>query len=161
MTLWLVRSGKYGERESLALDKGVAVIGWDDLPDLSSLKTRESLYAALESTNPDEKGKTLSNWESQLWPFGHMMAKGDLVVMPLKSRAAIAIGRIIGDYTYRTDLGKARHTRPVEWLKEVQRSSFAQDLLYSFGSFMTVCRVHRNNAEARVAAVLAGKPDPA
>src|SRR6185312_536424 len=28
------------------------------------------------------------------------------------------------------------------------------DLLYSFGSFMTVCTVHRNNAETRVAAML-------
>jgi len=161
MTLWLVRSGKYGEREGLALDNGLAVIGWESLPDLSAVKTREDLYAALEAAYPDEKGKTLSNWESQLWPFAHMMAKGETVVMPLKTRAAIAIGRIAGPYAFRTDLGEVRHTRPVEWVKEVPRSAFAQDLLYSFGSFMTVCRVHRNDAEVRVVAVLNGKQDPA
>lgn len=161
MTLWLVRSGKYGEREALALDNGFAVIGWDAMPDLALLKVREDLYAALETAYPDEKGKTLSNWESQLWPFAHMMAKGDMVVMPLKTRAAIAIGRVAGPYVYRTDLGEARHTRPVEWITEVPRGAFAQDLLYSFGSFMTVCRVHRNDAEARVASVLNGNGDPA
>lgn len=161
MTLWVVRSGKYGERESLALDNGLAVIGWDNLSDLSALSTREALYAALETVFPDEKGKTLSNWESQLWPFAHMMAKGDLVVMPLKTRAAIAIGKVAGPYVYRSDIGEARHTRQVDWLKEVPRSAFAQDLLYSFGSFMTVCRVQRNEAEARVSAVVSGKPDPA
>ncbi len=161
MTLWLVRSGKYGEREALALDNGLAVIGWDAMPDLAALKVREELSAALQDTYPDEKGKTLSNWESQLWPFAHMMAKGDLVVMPLKTRAAIAIGRVAGPYAYRTDLGEARHTRPVEWVTEAPRSAFAQDLLYSFGSFMTVCRVHRNDAEARVASVLNGKGDSA
>ncbi|WP_346864991.1 hypothetical protein [Methanocalculus sp. MSAO_Arc2] len=35
MTLWLVRAGRYGEREQLALEKKIAVIGWDDVPDLS------------------------------------------------------------------------------------------------------------------------------
>lgn len=161
MTLWLVRSGKYGETEALALDNGLAVIGWNSLPDMSSLKGREDLRSALEATYPDEKGKTLSNWESQLWPFARMMAKNDIVVMPLKTRSAIAIGRVADAYTYRTDLGEAHHTRPVEWIKEVPRSAFAQDLLYSFGSFMTVCRVHRNDAELRVTAVLSGKSDPA
>jgi restriction system protein len=161
MTLWLVRSGKYGEQEALALDKGLAVVGWDELPDLSSLKTREDLYAALAAAFPDEKGKTLCNWESQLWPFAHIMATGDTVVMPLKTRAAVAVGRVAGPYSFRTDIGDARHTRPVEWVKEIPRSAFAQDLLYSFGSFMTVCRVQRNEAEARVTAALNGKSDPA
>ena len=161
MTLWLVRSGKYGETEALALDNGLAVIGWNSLPDMSALHTREDLRNALETAYPDEKGKTLSNWESQLWPFARIMAKNDIVVMPLKTRSAIAIGRVAGPYSFRTDLSGAHHARPVEWIKEVPRSAFAQDLLYSFGSFMTVCRVFRNDAESRVTAVLNGKSDPA
>ncbi|MCA3160349.1 MAG: restriction endonuclease [Burkholderiales bacterium] len=160
MTLWVVRSGKYGEREALALDNGLAVIGWDELPDLAKLKSREDLRASLEDAYAGSPAKTLSNWESQLWPFAHVMETGDLVVMPLKSRSAIVIGRVSGPYNLRKDLGQARHTRPVEWIKEVPRSAFAQDLLYSFGSFMTVCRVARNSAEQRVLAVLAGKADP-
>ncbi|QCI67732.1 restriction endonuclease [Phreatobacter stygius] len=160
MTVWVVRSGRYGERETLALDNGVAVIGWEEMPDLSTLKVREDLRAVLNRSFPTASSKTLTNWESQLWPFAHVMQVGDLVVMPLKTRSAIAIGRVKGPYVYRQDLGDARHTRPVEWLKEVQRNEFAQDLLYSFGSFMTVCRVSRNRAEERVLAVLSGKPDP-
>lgn len=33
------------------------------------------------------------------------------------------------------------------------RSSFDQDLRYSLGAFMTVCRMARNDAEARVRAM--------
>jgi restriction system protein len=106
--------------------KNLAVVGWEDVPDLSTLRTRAVLYRALETTYADEKGKTLSNWESQLWPFAHSMAEGDLVVMPLKNRAAISIGRVTGSYTYRTDLGGATHTRLVKWAREVPRSTFAQ-----------------------------------
>ena len=40
------------------------------------------------------------------------------------------------------------------------RSDFGQDLLYSLGAFMTVCRIKRNNAEDRIKAMLAGSPDP-
>ncbi len=161
MTLWLIRSGKFGEREAFALDKGLAVIGWDELPDLSKLGSREELQSMLTATYHDVKVKTLANWESQLWPFAKVMAKGDLVAMPLKTRAAIALGRVSGSYAFRTDLGEARHTRPVEWIREAPRSEFAQDLLYSFGAYMTICRVFRNEAEERVKAITAGKRDPA
>jgi restriction system protein len=69
MALWVVRAEKYGEREGQALEKNIAAIGWDELPDLSGIKTREELYALLEKIYPDVKRKTLLNWQSQIWPF--------------------------------------------------------------------------------------------
>jgi restriction system protein len=41
MALWLVRAGEHGEQEQAALQHAVAVIGWNELRDLSSIKTRE------------------------------------------------------------------------------------------------------------------------
>ena len=160
MTLWGVRSGKYGERESLALDQGLAVIGWEELPNLTGLAQREELKALLLDNYPNEKPKTLSNWESQLWPFLAVMQAGEPIVMPLKQRSGFAIGRIGGDYHYVQIGGEYLHTRPVEWVKEVPRSALAQDLQYSFGAFLTVFQVYRNDAESRVKAVLDGRPDP-
>lgn len=37
MTVWLVRAEKNGERQDLALKEGLAVIGWEELPDLSKV----------------------------------------------------------------------------------------------------------------------------
>ena len=158
MTLWMVRSGKYGERENLALEKNMTIMGWEEVPDLSGVKSREQLREILEKTYPDQKIKTLINWESQIWPFLHVMEKGDLVAMPLRSRSAILFGTIEGPYTYRTDFPEdSRHTRKVNWIKEIPRDRFDQDLLYSLGAFMTVCRIHRNEAEDRIKALLEGK----
>jgi restriction system protein len=98
MTLWLVRAGKHGERENLALEKGAAIIGWEDVPDLSGISDRSALETLLAKIYPDEKPKRLSNWESQLWPIANTMQAGDLVVLPLKTRSMIAIGRITGPY---------------------------------------------------------------
>ena len=40
------------------------------------------------------------------------------------------------------------------WLEtDIPRSNFDQDLLYSFGAFMTVCRIKRNRAEERLKAM--------
>ncbi len=155
MALWLVRAGKHGERESLALEKGAAIIGWENVPNLSGISDRGELTALLAKTYPDEKAKRLSNWESQLWPITSTMQSGDLIVLPLKTRSMIAIGTITGSYKYRTDLGvDGLHTRPVKWIKEFPRSAFDQDILYSFGAAMTVCRIQRGQAEERVRALI-------
>jgi restriction system protein len=158
MTVWLIRAGKYGEREELALKSHVAAVGWEEMPDLTPCTTREALRDLLNATYPDDKPKTISNWESQLWPIRDTIKKDDLVVLPLKTRSDVAIGRVTGTYQYRTDLASdALHTLPVKWLAEFPRSSFDKDLLFSFGAFMTVCRIERNNAETRILAKLKGK----
>lgn len=154
-----MRAGRYGEDENLALEKGLAVFGSEDLPDLSGVKTRDELYEFLEKTYPEEKRKTYLNWRSQIWYFLKEMQQGDLVALPLKHRSAIFIGEVAGPYQYQVDpSGRPRHTRAVKWLKEFPRSAFDKDLLYSLGTMLTVCRIQRNNAEERIRALLAGKP---
>jgi len=43
-----------------------------------------------------------------------------------------------------------KHIRRVRWRKTIPRSAFGQDILYSLGAFMTVCKIERNDAENRV-----------
>ena len=89
------------------------------------------------------------------------MQKGDIVVLPRKLTSQIAIGRVTGPYRHIQVNSELRHTRPVEWIRtDVPRTAFEQDLLYSFGAFLTVCNISRNDAARRVLAVLEEKPDP-
>ena len=158
MAIWLVRAGRYGEREDFAIKENAAVIGWSELPDLSSLKQRKDLAVLLEEKYPDAKLKTRLNWESQIWAFLSEISKGDLIAMPLKHRALIMFGEFTGDYQYRSDFpAEARHARPVKWTKEIPRNQIDQDLLYSLGSARTVCRIQRHNAEDRIIELLKGK----
>lgn len=162
MTLWLVREGADGENELFALENNVAAIGWDELPDLSNISSREQLRELHEKTYPEESKNATSNYVGQVWAFYHSISKGDLVALPLKSIASIALGRITGDYKHHPEHPvNAKHTRSVEWLrKDVPRGDFAQDLLYSLGAFMTVCRISRNNAKERVEQIIKGSKDP-
>ncbi len=161
MTLWMARAGKRGQHEAIALDNGVACIGFLEVPDLSRATTKDAVQELVRMAYPDDKDAKIINFTGQLHSFAHRMKKGDLVVLPLKTRPQIAVGRIAGSYEYRSDLGEVLHTRKVDWLKtDIPRIKVGQDLLYSMGAFMTVCKIKRNNAEERIKAILDGKPDP-
>jgi restriction system protein len=155
MALWLVRGGKHGEYEQRFLDEGRVYLTWDTLnADLAKLDW-DALVSLMKETYPEAKQATITNWASQVYPFAHDMKKGDWIVLPRKGRSLIAVGEITGDYQHHPD-GKDPffHTREVKWLKtDVQRSAFDVELLYSFGAFMTICRIKRNDAEARVRAM--------
>jgi len=162
MTVWLVRAGRHGVQESLALEKGLSVVGWDELPDLAGVTSREAQEELVRATYPDAGKGRVKNWTTQLWAFRDRIQPGDLVVLPLHAQSAVAIGEITGPYVYRPDLpSDARHTRTTNWLRtDIARSKFDQDLLYSLGAFLTVCQVKRNNAEERIKAILGGQPAP-
>jgi restriction system protein len=109
--------------------------------------------------HPVASSAKVGNHVGQNWAFRERIQSNDLVVLPLKERAAIAIGKVIGPYEYHSDLGDgARHTRWVEWPRtDIPRTAFDSDILFSLGAFMTICQIERNNAEARIRAMLTGK----
>jgi restriction system protein len=159
--VYLARAGGDGEDEAYALDHGVAIIGFTEYPSLAAAKDYDAVLALVKATKPDLKSRAAGNYAGQLWAFAVAMQPGDLVVLPRKLTSQVAIGRVTGPYQYQQVGSGKRHVRAVEWVRsDVPRSVFGQDLLHSFGAFMTVCNIQRNDAEARLAAVLAGKPDP-
>ena len=90
------------------------------------------------------------------------MNKGDLVVLPLKKQRAIQIGEIVGEYEFNlSGPSPFFHFRKVKWIGEsIPRTNFGQDLLNSFGAFMTICRIRKNNSESRINAMRANEWRP-
>ncbi len=154
MSVWLVRAGSHGEYEQKFLQESRVYLTWDALDtNLSKLASRGDLNKILIELFPDSKSKTITNWMSQIWPFAHDIQKGDLVAIPLKSQRAIQFGEVVGEYQFLLDgTDPFYHYREVKWLGDpIPRDRFGQDLIHSFGAFMTICRIQRNNAEARIA----------
>ncbi len=159
---WLIRAGKFGEREQWALSKGVSGGGFHEVPDLAPATTRLALGSVVGAAFAGGKAGRISNFTGQLWALRDRMAVGDHVVMPLKSTPHLAIGRITGGYAYLDDPDPdLRHVRPVDWLStDVPRTSVKQDLLHSLGAFLTICEVQRHDAAKRIAVLATGAPDP-
>lgn len=158
MAIWLVRAGSHGEFEQKFIQENRVYATWDTLDvDMAGLTDRSDLVDALTARYPSKKLKTIVNWSGQLWPFAHEMKKGDLVVLPLKTQPAVQVGEVNGAYTFSSQgPSPFYHWRSVKWVGEaVPRGRFGKDLLFSFGAFMTICRIQRNNAEVRLAAMRA------
>lgn len=159
MAIWLVRAGRHGEYEQKFIQENRVYVTWENLNlNLRQLGQRAELVERMKGIYPDAKHRTILNWSSQVWPFAHEMQPGDLIILPLKSQPAIQVGEITSDYHYQpAGPDPFYHWRSVQWVGEaIPRSNFGQDLLYSFGAFMTICRIQRNNAEERITAMRLG-----
>lgn len=153
MALWLVRAGAHGEFEKKFLEESRIYLTWDGLShELGALQDRGQLRALLEQVYPDAPKGRITNNLGQIWAFSQGITPGDWIVLPSKQKPAIHVAEVKGDYTFNPN-GEDPffHHRDVEWIiQDVPRSNFDQDLLYSFGAFMTVCQVRRNEAEVRI-----------
>lgn len=153
MSLWLARAGKYGEHEKKFLEENRIYLTWWGLAhDLTSLGEQKELRALYEETYPDASKHKISNNVGQIWRFCKKIHPGDWIIVPSKQRSSIHVAKVKGEYVFDPD-GKDPyyHYRDVEWIaQDVPRSNFDQDLLYSFGAIMTICQIHRNDAEPRV-----------
>ena len=153
MSIWLFRAGKSGEYEEKFLNDERIYLTWDNLNiNLKEYLDREKLLRKVMELYDDIKEKTAINWVSQIYLIAHRMEKDDWVVLHSKQTRTIHIGKIVGEYVYDGSLGNPySHYRDVAWFaKDIPRNNFDQDILYSFGAFMTVCKIHRNDAEKRL-----------
>lgn len=153
MALWLVRAGRAGEYEIKFLEENRIYLTWENLwEDLKLFKDKKELYEFLLKKYPNDKPATIRNWTGQIWPFVKEMKIGDWVVLPSKKKSSIHFAEIISEYINDPkNPDPFFHYRDVKWFAtDIPRSNFDQDLLYSFGAFMTICRISRNNAEKRI-----------
>ena len=148
MAMWLCRAGRYGEYENRFLEDGRIYCTWDNLElSISSFSKKQDLQQYFIDHFQDVKTKTAMNWASQVYPFGHEMKKGEIVVLPSKIKAVIHFGKITGDYVFDESATPPYcHYHAVDWYAvDIPRSAFDQDILYSFGAFMTICRIKQED----------------
>lgn len=153
MSLWLVRAGRYGEHENKFLDENRIYLTWRGLAhDLTLLGEQKELRTLCEETYPDASKHKISNNVGQIWRFCKEIHPGDWIIVPSKQRSSIHVAKVEGEYVFNPNgEDPYYHYREVEWIaQDVPRSNFDQDILYSFGAIMTICQIHRHDAERRV-----------
>jgi restriction system protein len=153
MAIWLCRAGSTGGYENKFLEEQRIYLTWDDLDkDIRKFGERDELIKYIMDEYDEMIMGRARNWASQIWSFSNEMNKGDWVILPSKIKSSIHIGEITSDYKFDLKLGSPYfHFREVKWFAtDIPRTNFDQDLLYSLGAFLTICRIQRNNAEERI-----------
>ncbi|MDD4699076.1 MAG: restriction endonuclease [Oscillospiraceae bacterium] len=154
MAIWLCRAGRIGEYETKFIEDKRIYCTWNNLPvSIIDFTTKQDLQQYFVDNDADVKVKTAMNWASQVWPFGHDMKKNELVILPSKTKPVVHVGKIIGDYEFDANADNPYyHSRKVDWFAlNIPKSNFEQDILYSLGAFMTICRIKQ---EDRINAVV-------
>ncbi len=158
MALWLIRAGSQGEYERKFLDEERVYLTWDELvDDLTKAKSREAVTEVMRSCLPNAGEGKLRNYVGQVWAFCTSITPGDWFALPSKFSSTIHFGEITGPLKFDAKAETPfKHYRTCKWIeRDVPRSRFDQDLLYSLGAFLTICRITRNDAEARIRAIAA------
>lgn len=161
-TAWVIRSGRYGERDSWALQHGCSGGGWAEVPDLTNATTRDQVAQIVTDTYPGPDA-LIANYTGQLWALRGRVRSGDLLVMPMKTTKQIAIGRVTAGYEYLAteEDPNCRHVVRVDWQRrDLPRTAVKQDLLFSLGSAMSVFAPSKNHAVARLQHLLDHGTDP-
>jgi MoxR-like ATPase len=160
--VWLIRAGRQGRYEQLALDQDVCLIGWSDLGEIPPDASRDDLKARIAEVYGEASSASLASQAGQVYRFVHEVAIDDLVVLPLMTTPGhVALGEVRDSYEYREDGPfegtDARHTRPVEWLaKSLPYERFDSDLREAFGQQGTISEITKPNAAQRIIDVLGG-----
>jgi restriction system protein len=162
VTAWVIRSGKYGERDSWALNHGYSGGGWEEAPDLTNATTRDQIAEIVTDTYPGSDA-LIANYTGQLWALRGRVQPGDLLVMPMKTTKQIAIGRVTSGYEYLAaeEDPNRRHVVRVDWQRRnLPRAAVKQDLLLTLGSAMSVFAPSKNQAVTRLEHLLDYGTDP-
>ena len=62
MSLWLVRAGSSGQNEEVALKNNFVPIGWNQLPDLSRIKSKEEIKELLTENYQGKSKHAIANY---------------------------------------------------------------------------------------------------
>ncbi len=159
---WVVRSGRYGERDEWALKNGYSGGGWGDVPDLRPASTRDAIERVILTTYGTDSPGLVASYTGQMWALRGRIAKGDLLVLPMKTTRELALGRVKTGYQYleAEEDPECRHVVGVDWLRRVPRTVVKQDLLYTLGSATSIFSPSRNHAVSRLEHLLEHGVDP-
>ena len=164
-TAWVIRGGRHGEsmeREAFNFERGLAVVGWSQLPDLRDVSSLRDMEDTIRRERPGNSDKSVSNHARQLWKLRTDVSVGDLVVQPRRGTSLIALGIVTQEYSYRDDLDPSRrHAVSVEWKRtDVPRTAVREDLRRSLGAQQTIYSITANDGAWRLHQLMLTGRDP-
>lgn len=144
MAVWLCRAGRQGEHEARFFEDKRVYYTFEEIDrSLASFASKKELQQYFVATRPALSEGAARVFASQGFAFCFEMQQGDWVVTPSKTVPGLLhFAKITGDYTYCEDGEEAyRHYRTVSWFAESNRNQFEQDIQYSLGALMTICKL--------------------
>ena len=153
---WVIRQGEANSYADKAYQNKCVAISWKEFDqDLSKYKKLEQaeflgkVVPALKKIYKNKTDKYCAGSARQIYKFLVLVKPGDVVIVPANSEGLKYFGVVRSDYYYAAEekFFPARHRRDVEWVAEIHKNSFSEDLRNSTGSIMTIFNVSKHADE--------------
>lgn len=154
MAVWLCRAGRNGEYEARFMEDSRVYYTFEEIDKpLSSFSSKKELRDYFTAVCPTMKERAAGVYATQGHIFCQEIKPGDWIVTPSKTAPGyLHFGEVSGDYTF---IGEAeesyRHARPVRWFADLRRDQFEQDIQFSLGAAITICKIKQ---EERIRAIV-------
>ena len=156
MSYYLIRIGEGSKYTDIGRKNGFVAIGWNEVPDLNTVKSLESLKKILIDKYKYSDAQ-IGNQAGQINRFANEMSNGDTVISPL-GKGEYLVGRL-GEYYFESrskDDCPYKHRRKVEWRKDtVLKEDMSTNLSYAVGGTLTIFSLDKYADELN--ALISGK----
>lgn len=155
----MVRAERDGRLFDAFKEKSAVAIGWNEVGDLSAVKTRKAITDLVTATWPETKPQSAAMAAGQLHRFVNEIEVGDMIVTYNPSRRVYLIGEVAGPYRYDTSIDpEDAQVRPVRWSGEVGRDLLSVESRNSLGSISTLFRIPTEVAAELKKTLSSGQP---
>lgn len=155
----MVRAERDGRLFDAFKEKSAVAIGWNEVGDLSAVKTRKAITDLVTAVWPETKPQSAAMAAGQLHRFVNEIEVGDMIVTYNPSLRVYLIGEVAGPYRYDTSIDpEDAQVRPVQWSGEVGRDLLSVESRNSLGSISTLFRIPTEVAAELKKTLSSGQP---
>jgi len=149
--VWVIRFGNSGEFADECKNKGVIVIGWDKVGNISSITSKDELREKLYNSYSENYKREASAGvaASMLWQFSRELSPNDIVISPRKDTREILIGTVEDSkYIFDPNLINKEypHVRNVKWIRTLSYDSAPREIWKSMTAWQTLFELSSSDA---------------
>ncbi|MGB3546918.1 MAG: restriction endonuclease [Saprospiraceae bacterium] len=140
---WMVRAGRNSYMVDEFLNDGIVAIGWNDIGDLTELKSLENIKEKYRQLEPGAKKGKIDTNSNQIYKFLKEIGEGDRVITYDSTTRLYHIGKVISIYHFDRGRDSYFHYREVSWLETVERDILKVPTKNSLGSATTIFQISK------------------
>ena len=138
----MIRAGNDNELVEEFESRSLVAVGWEDLGDVSDVRSYEEMKARFNSTDEysEHNSRRIAQNAGQVNRFALEMEEGHLVLSYDKTEREYLIGEVTSGYEWKPSDHPPGypHVRRVDWMDTVSRDEFTTSTKNTLGSTLTV-----------------------
>ena len=149
--IWVIHGGTDEKAHSQFVIEGYASLGWSKCGDLGLFPPDQKAFRERYLSHyPDDTLATAGIRAGELYSFVHEMKVGDSVIYPSRTDRLVRVGRVVGDYQYKSKHEIHSHVRKIKWRRRtVQRDGLPSKVRRALSGPRALYQLRKHASDVR------------